>query len=270
VTELPVADQPVTEPVTAVPGPLPVGISGQGQPPRSRRRRIRTTALIALGVLGLGALGGGGFAVVREMTRPPTTAEVDAAGTAESRLRWRLRSAGEIFPATVPYMNGWVGDKRQAHRIGVASAAGCAQALDREVAEAVAKQGCLTVLRATYADQSGALLMTLGVAVMPDEDKADAAESALQAVRESRGVRPAAFPNTVAERFGDSQRQVLSMQSNHTSYLFLSAEGWADGRPKVKASDRVEDFSFSGEILTAVIGKFARSGAPCGAKEVQC
>ncbi|MGI8330829.1 hypothetical protein ACRYCC_12755 [Actinomadura scrupuli] len=245
-------------------------MSPQEGPPPRRRRWIRTSALIALGVLGLGALGGGGFAVVRELTRPPTTAEVTAAGDAETRLRWRFRSAGEIFPATVPYMNGWTGDKRTARRIGIAPAAGCAQALDREVAQVVARHGCVTVLRATYADQSGTLLMTLGIAVMPDEDKADAAESALHGTGDRWGIRPVAFPDTAAERFGDAQRQLLTMQTNHTSYLFLSAEGWTDGRPKVKPGDRVEDFNFTTEILTTVIGRLARNAVPCKAKEIQC
>ncbi|MGI8331310.1 hypothetical protein ACRYCC_15195 [Actinomadura scrupuli] len=60
----------------------------------------------------------------------------------------------------------------------------------------VLKNGCVTVLRATYADQSGALLMTVGIAVMPDPGKADAAVTALRDIRDVRGVRPVNFPGT--------------------------------------------------------------------------
>jgi hypothetical protein len=225
---------------------------------------------VAVGVLGLGALGGGGFAVERELTRPPTTAELNAASTVESQLRWRLRSADELFPTTVPYLDYADSETRKAHLIGVAPAAKCAQALDREIAEVVATYGCITVLRATYVDQSGTLLMAVGVAVMPNRDKAAAAESALLGVRDSKGVHPAAFPNTVADRFGDPQRQLLGLQANSTPYLFLHAEGWADGRPQVKQDERVQDFEFSSKILIAVLGEFARTDAPCKVKEIQC
>jgi anti-sigma factor RsiW len=258
-------------PVPGVPVPAAVAeVPGQEGPARRRRRWIRTTALIALGVLGLGALCGGGFAVVRELTRPPTTAEVTAAGDAEIRLRWRFRSAGEIFPATVPYLNGEFGDKREAHRIGVAPQAGCAPALDPQVAEVVIKNGCVTVLRATYADQSGALLMTVGIAVMPDPGKADAAMTALSDVSDVRGVRPVSFPGTVADRFGDFQRQRWSMQTNRTSYLFLGTEGWADGRRAISDGPVVEDFVFSKEIFTTVMGAFARNELPCKVRAITC
>jgi hypothetical protein len=227
-------------------------------------------ALVVLGVLGLGALGGGGFVIERELTRPPTGAELDVASATESQLRWRLRSAGEIFPATVAYSDGSAsGDPRQAHRIGIAPAAGCAQALDREVADVVAKHGCITVLRATYVDQSGTLLMTVGIAALAD-DKGDAVDSALREISNSKGVHPVAFPNTVAARFGDAQRQALGTRANHASYLFLSAEGWADGRRQVKSSERLEPFSFFGEILTTVMRTFGPDESPCDVKEIQC
>jgi hypothetical protein len=204
------------------------------------------------------------------MTRPPTAAETNAASVAESHLRWRSRTAAQIFPATVPYSDELAHDKRSAHRIGIAPAAKCAQALDREIAAMLDEHGCVTVLRSTYVDQTGTLLMAVGVAVMPDEDSADAAESAIQGMGRHLGVHPAAFPGTVAGRFGDHQRQMLGVQTNHTSYLLLSAEGWADGRPEVKEGDLVEDFGFSHEILTAVSGNFVANGSPCQTKEVQC
>jgi hypothetical protein len=222
-----------------------------------------------LGVLGLGALGGGGFAVARELTRPPTSAELNAASATEGQLRWRLRSAGEIFPATVAYSIGSTSDPELAHRIGIAPVTSCAQALDREVADVAAKHGCATVLRATYVDQSGTLLVTVGIVALADNG-ANAVDSALVGINDSKGVHPVAFPNTVAARFGDAQRQMLATRDSRTSYLFLSTEGWADGRKQVKSSDRVEGFDFSGEILTAVEHTFAPNTSPCSAKEVQC
>ncbi|SIS24562.1 hypothetical protein SAMN05421833_15215 [Microbispora rosea] len=104
----------------------------------------------------------GAVEVKREFDRPPTDSELHAASVQEIGLRWRTRSAGEIFPATVDYGSG--GAKELAVRVGVAPEASCSKALDAVIAKVAVADGCRAVLRATYLDKTQTLVTTVGVA----------------------------------------------------------------------------------------------------------
>ncbi|MFF4122424.1 hypothetical protein ACFYYP_02745 [Microbispora rosea] len=104
----------------------------------------------------------GAVEVKREFDRPPTDSELHAASVQEIGLRWRTRSAGEIFQATVDYGSG--GAKELAVRVGVAPEASCSKALDAVIAKVAVADGCRAVLRATYLDKTQTLVTTVGVA----------------------------------------------------------------------------------------------------------
>jgi hypothetical protein len=92
------------------------------------------------------------------------------------------------------------------------------------------------LLRATYADETYSILVTIGVAVMPGGAAAKSAAAQLSASRaQLTGVRAAAIADTLASAFGDDQRQLTGAVSKGP-YVILSAAGYADGRPHVPVS----------------------------------
>ncbi|HEV7933013.1 MAG TPA: hypothetical protein VGP70_11985 [Actinomadura sp.] len=267
---------PTGEQPAPVPDPRP-------ETPGGPRRRGRVIAIAALAALGLAAMSGGGFALAHELTRKPTAKEVEAAGAAELASRWRIRTAGEIFPATVDYSaSGGLAASRgkpdallRARRAGIASAATCQEALDRRVADILVKHHCRTMLRATYLDASGTLVTTLGIAVMPSPDAADAVESEFNTAfgtggNGKDGLRGVGFTGTVAEGFGDRQRQELWLGQNRTPYVFFHASGWADGRTRITGRERVEQFDFASALSTHLMTGFVRADRPCETRGVRC
>ncbi|RAY13303.1 hypothetical protein DPM19_19655 [Actinomadura craniellae] len=245
-------------------------------PAPSRRRRALLAA--ALAVLGLAAVAGGGAGLAAELLREPTRAEVEAAGDAEIAARWRFRPAGEIFPPTLSYEVSWTGTEQTARlaarRIGIAPAASCTAAMEAKAAAILARHGCRTVLRATYADATGTLLTTFGVVVMPDRPAAAAAEGGFSASgtenRDGYGLRAVAFSGTIAAGFTDARRQKRWMAANGTPYIFFHTSGWADARGRVPDKDRDEDFTFAGDIFSTLIESFQKVARPCETRNVRC
>ena len=254
-------------------------------PPRRRendRPRRPLILIILLAVSGVLSIVGGGVAIGADLTRKPTANEIVAAGHKEIASRWRALTAGEIFPAradaTVSY--GSVSDSSaptwSALRVGIAPAVSCAEGFDHPLADVLVKHGCRTVLRATYADASGTLVTTLGIAVMPDAERADAAETdfiaslGAHAVKERYGVRAVSFPGTVAAGFGDSLRQDLSHENSHTPYLFFRSSGWATDRATPVKTVVVNTFAFARVVLAKVILNFAATMEPCKRRGVEC
>jgi hypothetical protein len=267
---------PTGEQPAPVPDPRPVD-------PRGPRRRGRVIAIAALAALGLAAMSGGGFALAHELTRKPTAKEVEAAGAAELASRWRIRTAGEIFPATVEYSftaagvaaEGKPGAAPRARRVGIASTATCGEALDRQAADILVKHHCRTMLRATYLDASGTLVTTIGIAVMPSEDEASESESDLNTVSGLEGngrygLRALGFAGTTTDGFGDRQRQKLWLGLNGTPYVFFRATGWTDGRAKLAQREQLEEFSFARELSSRVTDGFLPAGRPCEMRGVRC
>jgi hypothetical protein len=160
----------------------------------------------------------------------------------ETARRWRTMPAGKIFPASVSYQlpSYDLAATSQlplvAYRIGIAPETGCAQGGDPATARVLAATQCAVMLRATYTDGTYSMLITVGVAVMPSPAAAAAAARQLANGRgPSPGVRPAAFPDTLASAFSSDQRQ-LSWAVAAGPYLILSTVGYADGRPQVAMS----------------------------------
>jgi hypothetical protein len=180
--------------------------------------------------------------------------------------RWRTLPESQIFPASVPYKLPGVtfdvatGLPLTARRLGVASPAACARGAGPATGRILAHYGCTELLRATYADASGSMIATVGVAVLPDNRAAAAAEAGLASAAhggQPGAVRPAPVSGTLAAHFDSAQRQ-LSWNAPAGPYLILTTAGYADGRPRVRvAADsylRSEMSSLDGGLEGAVAG----------------
>lgn len=161
--------------------------------------------------------------------RPLTPGEQHRYQQEEIARRWQAWPASGVFPEEVKYA-GLDRAQQYARRIGIAPQADCRDAVDTSVAGILEEHGCVTMLRATYVDQTSTFVVTVGVAVLEDEEARVAASDAL--TQDDRvGVLPVAFPGTVTERFGNDQRQRTGWVGAGP-YLVFSTAGYADGRPR--------------------------------------
>jgi hypothetical protein len=235
-------------------------------PPERPRLRLAITAVLA-GLIGLAASLAG--LDVRIMPRHFTAAQQQQITSWEVGKRWRTWPAGVIFPAAITYQlpaTNLASDTSltlTARRVGIAPQAPCATVTDSAAARLLASHGCAAVLRASYADATGAFVTTVGVAVLPSAHAAAAAAAALAARGNfSPGVRAAAFPHTLTAWFGDQDRQ-LSLSMSAGPYLVMYAAGYADGRPRVGAQG---DRYGQGEMLSAAEGIAGFVAARMGAQ----
>ena len=196
---------------------------------------IAAVAVLALACLA-GAIVAAGRAVA-ELTRPPTQVERTAAGALGVASRWAREPAGQIFPPTLAYYSNLL-DHETARRAGISPVSTCAAALDTAVAATARRAGCRAVLRASYVDQLGGVVYTIGVLAFPTPRQA-AAFLARYADDQSpvRGLRAAAFPGTSAAAFGDPARQAASSRQDGP-YAVLTVAGYADGRPATATGER--------------------------------
>ncbi|WP_156325908.1 hypothetical protein [Nonomuraea sp. SBT364] len=162
-------------------------------------------------------------------SRPLTAEEQNRYKQEEIARRWQAWPATGVFPEEVKYL-GLDRAQQYAKRVGIAPETSCREAVDPSVAGVLDEYGCVTVLRATYVDQTSTFVMTVGVAVLQDE--AARASVTDQLTQDDRvGVLPVAFPGTVTERFGVQQRQRTGWVGAGP-YIVFSAAGYADGRTR--------------------------------------
>jgi hypothetical protein len=225
---------------------------------------VLVLALCGLGIATRGAL-------TQVMPRRFTAAQQRAIQSWEIGRRWRTLRETTIFPDSVPYQlpaqaldGGGDGVALTARRLGIGPAAGCAQGTNPAAARILAAYGCATVLRATYVDSTGSMLVTVGVAVLPSNAAATAAGDRL-ADGEPQvaigSVSPAPVPGTLAAGFSGSQRQ-LSWATHAGSYVIMATAGYADGRPQEHvAADsylfaEMSDLELGlGDTVSGVLGK---------------
>ncbi|MFF5263206.1 hypothetical protein ACFY4C_30110 [Actinomadura viridis] len=260
--------------------PLPPAPPDAAAPPR--RSKPPLLPIIVIAVLGLAALAGGAVPIAVDLTRKPTAAEVRAAEVKELGDRWRILTAGEIFPERVEvrardrFMKEMDPPALTAVRAGIAPEASCAAAFDAGLARVLAKHGCRTALRATYLDGSGTLAVTVGIAVMPDARRASQAEAdfgstlGVSGGKERYGVRAVPVPGTAAAAFGDQRRRSLWFDTNGTPYLFFRSSGWLTDRggPPLKATDPT--FRFAEAALDKIAQTFAANTDVCERRGVRC
>jgi hypothetical protein len=230
----------------------PPSAAGVRWPLSGRWRLGAILVVLMLGLVGL-AVSAAGVAG-QLLPRKFSAAQQQQIMTWETARRWLVRPAGKIFPAIVRYqlpgysLASGSGLALTAQRIGIAKQARCRAATDPAAAHVLDARGCAAVIRATYVDSTGSMVVTVGVAVLPSTAAASAVASKLSHGEGlAAGVRAVAFSGTLAALFGDPQRQ-LSWAGNVGPYLVMSTAGYTDGMPHVSlASD-----SYAAQEMTSV------------------
>lgn len=212
--------------------------------------------------------------------REPTSAELQVAANKEVARRWQAWPASRIFPERIPYRP--IGRHTEyATRTGIVPETGCFQAVDEEIAAALARHGCRAVLRATYVDQLQGVVVTIGVVAFPDPWKADRAYKEIPGSKgpDEEGAGPvdpalhaAAFPGTASAKFTDKARQDRTSDRGGP-YVVLTTSGQSDGRPasEIKKARPGELFAVAPQIGHAVARSLAVKAVPdCDDPEWEC
>jgi hypothetical protein len=223
--------------------------------------------MVLLLVIGLGASGAGGTLLVLELTRHATTAEATAAGQQELASLWQRMTIGQVFPKTVTYSTGG-GDQAVATRIGIAPQSPCAAAADPKVAQALRTSGCVTMLRATYVDQSGTVLATVGIAVMTSAAGAQRVQDAIQPTEQTAGVLAVSFPGAA---FPASAREIFGTQVGGP-YVFFYTAGYADGRSASfeEGNNETAPLDLGSGVVFGLSAAFTAPAKPCASKDITC
>jgi hypothetical protein len=246
----------------------------QGEWPRRRGRGRRVAAFIAM-VLGLAGLAASLVGVaIQVLPRHFTAGQQQQIRAWEVSSRWQELTAGQIFPASVTYqlpaavLYDTVPLSLAAARVGIAAPSGCGSGVTAAAAAVLRRDGCLAVLRATYADATQTYVMTVGVAVLPSAAAATSAAHQLSAPQltsahekggtdtsAAAGVLAVTFRGTAAGLY-DYSKQVTGT-SAEGPYLVMYAAGYTDGRPRV----RVSQDSYSYAEMTSLASGVAQSVA---------
>lgn len=214
-----------------------------------RSRRLAASVALLLGLVGFVVSATG--VIIQILPRHFSAAQQRAITSWEISRRWQTMPAGQIFPATVSYqlpatvLEDSSPLSLNAQRVSIApQQTDCAKAVTSAAAGAMLQRdGCKSVLRATYVDATHSYVMTVGVAVMPNDAAATSANSSidkpqLAASRSGDGTDQLSASVGVV-RFGgaagklyDYSRQI-SQSFTDGNYIFLYAAGYADNRPQV-------------------------------------
>jgi hypothetical protein len=268
-----VAIQP--EPAEQQGGPR-AGDTAELLPGRARRRRPLLALIFALA--GLCGLAVAGFGISGQLKpRQFTASQQRKIDAWEMARRWRTTPAAQIFPALVSYRvgGGVLGSSGAlaltARRLEIAPQLSCAAAAGvRPQALALLERGgCQALLRATYVDATGSLVVTVAVSVLKGQQSATAVARYLSghdATGQGHATRqpvldPFQVAGTAAAVFGVRQRQ-LSWIVGAGPYLVIATVGYADGRPRV----HVGSDSYSDTEMTSLARGIASAiAAPLGA-----
>jgi hypothetical protein len=240
-----------------------------------RRNRPFGIVIGLILLAGVCTAGGGAAGLIAVSGRHPSQAQAAAAGQRELAVLWQRLPAGRIFPSSVGYLST-LGFETKATLVGIAPQSPCAWAVDARAARVLLTAGCVTVLRATYADASRTALATVGIAVMRSGAGADAVLRALAAGGHG-GLLPVSFPGTAASLFTGRARETASAQSAAGPYVFLYAAGYADGRstalgPSAYANYEGETATtdLAAGVVAGVIAVFHAPASPCADRNIRC
>jgi hypothetical protein len=214
--------------------------SGAGAKAAAPRRQARYLAVTLLVLGAVGFLSSVAGLANQAMPRRFTVSQQRQITDWETGKRWRDLPAGVIFPASVSYrpsvsLQDDPSLTLSAQRAGIASQASCAAAVDPTAAAVLDRDGCTAMLRATYVDETGSYVVTVGAAVLPAATRAAAAAGAITADGGSAGLGPTVhtvrFAGTLAAGFSNERRQLSGVLSAGT-YVVLYTVGYADSRPR--------------------------------------
>jgi hypothetical protein len=205
-----------------------------------------------------------------ESARGPSQAEKAVAATAGVAQRWERLTLGEIFPASVGYTSGQQ-TSETAPRLGISAGDSCDEALAASVESAGQRLGCVAAMRASYADELGGTVYTVGVVVFPDSGAARAFAAQLPTGGyPATGLRSLALRGTAA-LFSDQAQQTSEVKVTGP-YVVLAVAGYADGRPASQATEsRPAVFDPMNSIVSAVLVPLdATESVRCGNPEWTC
>lgn len=254
-------------------GPLngPTETTSPPAGPRSGHRRRKGTSLvsvIAVIVLGLAGVAGGGAALVLNLTKKATKADIAAALAHEIATRWQRLPAGKIFPDGVRYQSAQ-GGSSTATRVGIAPAVHCQSAVEPVLARHLGDLGCVTMLRATYLDASGTLAATVGIAVMPSAANASQADQSLTPMEPSAGLHVLPFAGTMASTLSDAERGNAGADASGP-YIFIYTAGYTDGMPGKAAQANPELEALGAGIVARLQAILTSHPNPCTMKDIRC
>jgi hypothetical protein len=264
-----VAIQPGT-PSPQAPGSSRGGDTAKLRLRRAERRRRPLVALI-LALAGLAGIAVAGFGVNGQLKpRQFTAAQQRRIETWEVARRWRTIPKAQLFPAIVDYRLSGVGSSGslplRAWRLEIARQAQCAKAAGARPAlrAVLSRAGCQAVMRASYADASSSLVLTVGVAVLKDTAGATSIARFLTghpatgtgAASHALVLHPLRVTGTPAAVFGLRQRQ-LSWVVAAGPYVVLGTVGFADGRPHVPVAQDSYTYMEMTSLARAVASQIA-------------
>ncbi|GGS64997.1 hypothetical protein GCM10010156_24890 [Planobispora rosea] len=222
--------------------------------------RYRTAFLLLTGIIlavATTAVLSGAVGLLRETASRPLTAEEQNRYVQQDvARRWRTWPTTLVFPQELEYV-GLTRTRQYAQRIGIAPEVPCRAGTDAAVGSVLIENGCRTLLRATYVDETSTFVVTVGVAVMEDAEKRRAAAGQL-AVDDRVGVRPVAFPGTASELFGAAQRQ-RNAWVGVGPYIVFSTAGYADGRTRAAVAPEEITHSELWPTAQSVAGRIAHA-----------
>ncbi|GAA4230104.1 hypothetical protein FHR32_001712 [Streptosporangium album] len=222
--------------------------------------RFRAIFLTLMGIiLAIGAsdvLAGAAGLFRETAARPLTSAEQARYIKDDIAGRWHTWSTDLVFPVELQYI-GLGRTQQYARRVGLAPEVSCRSGVDAPTGSVLAQYGCRTLLRASYVDQSSTFVITVGIAVLRDEEARIAATAQLP-VDDRVGVRPVAFPGTATELFGAAQRQRNGWVPVGP-YVVFSTAGYSDGRTRESIPREEILHSELWPTAQAVAGRIARA-----------
>jgi len=119
-------------------------------------------------------------------------------------------------------------------------------------------------------DASGTLVSTVGVAVMASTHAARRASVLVRASQISAGIHSVPFQGTVANEFGNAQRQVFAGAYLWGPYLFFATGGYADGRVSKSTTVSSDLAALNTGVMTEVEHVLTHVGAACKLKDIRC
>ena len=221
-----------------------------------------------------------GGALTQVMPRRFTAARQRAIPVLEIGRRWRTLPEATISPAAVAYQPPGAGPGRgprpdpDGPALGVGAPEGCGRGATRPRPQILTAYGWPHHrAAATYADSTGSMLVTVGVAVLPSSAAATSAGNRLadwgSRRRPTARWRRAGAPDGGSRASRGSQRQ-LSWATHAGSYVIMATAGYADGQPQEHVV--ADSYLFAemsnlelgiGDTVSGVLGKApVRHGLP--------
>jgi hypothetical protein len=225
------------------------------------RRWPAVTALIAAGLACLAVAAVAGLGADADATRAPTAAQRATAAATAVADRWRTWPAGRIFPAALSYSTNLL-TTETASRVAIAPQTSCVSAVDPAAARLAARDRCRAGLRATYLDQLGGILYTVGVLAFPTGRLATAFATRLRAGGTDALVLQAlALPGTPSALFSQQARQTATSRVAGP-FVVLTVAGYTDGEPAGPGQEpRAGIFAPAAQLSADVAGPLERGVA---------